>query len=147
MKNKRRDLRILWNSNGVHANSGYSVEQRELLSRLSADGWKIAQVAFWGLVGYPLTYTDPPFDKGNSIRLYPRLAEDYGTDAMYHWSKEFGAHVSFCMQDLGLLNPAYLDRMSREGMKFIPWVPIDQSPVPPVVLDRLRYAYKIITFS
>lgn len=128
-------------------NSGYAVEMRELLSRLSADGWKIAQVGFWGLVGYPITYTDPPFDKGNSIRLYPRLAEDYGTDAMYHWSREFGAHVSFCMQDLGLLNPAFLDRMAKENMKFIPWLPVDQSPVPPAVLDRLRYAYKIITFS
>ena len=144
---KRRDLKILWSSNGVFTNSGYAVEQRELLSRLVADGWQIAQVAFWGLNGYPLTYTDPPFDKGNSIRLYPRMNEDYGTDAMYHWSKDFGAHVTFCMQDLGLLNPNILGQMINEKMPWIPWIPIDQSPVPQGVSNALRYAYKIATFS
>jgi len=144
---KRRDLRIIWNSNGVFTNSGYATEQRELLSRLAADGWKIAQVAFWGLNGYPLTYTDPPFDRGNPITLYPRMAEDYGTDAMYHWAKQFGAHVAFCMQDLGLLNPQILDQMIREKFPWIPWLPIDQDPVPKAVINALRYAYKILTFS
>jgi glycosyltransferase involved in cell wall biosynthesis len=30
---------------------------------------------------------------------------------------------------------------------FIPYTPIDKFPVPQLVLDRLRYAYKILTFS
>lgn len=144
---KRRDLRILFSSNGIHTNSGYAVEQRELLSRLSADGWKIAQVAFWGLRGYPITYTDPPFDKGNPIRVYPQMAEDYGTDAMYHSSKAFGAHVAFCMQDLGLLNSQFLNQMIVDKFPWIPWLPVDQDPVPPAVLEKLRFAYKILTFS
>jgi ATP-dependent DNA helicase DinG len=33
------------------------------------------------------------------------------------------------------------------NIPFIPYLPVDQSPVPPQVLDRLRFAYKIITFS
>ena len=146
--NKRRDLRILWNSNGVWTNSGYAVEQRELLSRLSSDGWPTAQISFWGLLGNTIEkYIDPPFDKGNEIKLYHKLSEDYGTDAMYHHAKDFKADVVFSMMDVPSLNPAYLAKMNQEGIKWIPWLPIDHDPIPPAVLDRLRYAYKIITFS
>ena len=147
MTNKRRDLRILWNSNGPHTGSGYAVFQKDLLSRLSADGWITDQIAFWGVLGAPLTYTDPPFDKGNSIKLYHKMADDYGSDAMYHHAKKFKYDVVFSFMDIPMINPQYLDMMVREQMKWIPYMPVDRDPVPPAVLDRLRYAYKIITYS
>ena len=145
---KRRDLRIMWNSNGVWTNSGYAVAQRDLLSRLSLDGWTQAQIAFWGLLGNTIeNYTDWPFDKGNGIKLYHKLAEDYGTDAMYHHAKDFKADVVFSMMDTPSLNPNYLAQMQKDGIKWIPWLPIDRVPVPPSILGNLRFAYKIITFS
>lgn len=144
---KRRDLRILWNSNGPHTGSGYAVFQRDLLSRLSSDGWVTDQIAFWGVQGAPIKYTNPPFDKGNGITLYHKLSDDYGADAMYHHTKQYKYDVVISMMDVPMINPQYLDAMVRENIKWIPYIPIDKDPVPPSVLNNLRFAYKIITYS
>lgn len=147
MKTKRRDLKILWVSNAPWTGSGYAVYQKDLLSRLKSDGWNVGQVGFWGLQGAPITYSDPPFDKGNAIKVYPRLGDDYGSDAMYHHAKHYGYDVVFSMMDVPMINPQFLQMMAQEGMKWIPYIPIDRDPVPPAILDRLRFAYKIITYS
>lgn len=148
MENKRRDLRVLWNSNAVWTNSGYATEQRDLLYRLRKDGWSQAQVGFWGLLGYPVTvYGHDLIDdrfKDISLKVYPRLDQDYGTDAMLYHGQDYKAHVLMTMQDVPLLDPNILQQLK---VPFIPYCPIDKDPVPPAVLDRLRYAYKIITFS
>lgn len=105
-------------------------------------------MAFWGLQGNVIEkYTDWPFDKGNPIKIYHKLAEDFGGDAMYHHAKDFKADVVFSMMDVPSLNPAYLAKMAEEGIKWIPWLPIDRDPVPPSILGNLRFAYKILTFS
>ena len=148
MTNKRRDLKILWNSNAVWTNSGYAVYQRDLLSRLASDGWQIGQIGFWGLQGAPIEkYIDPPFDKGNSIKIYHKMADDHGSDAMFHHTKHYGYDVVFSMMDVPMINPQYLDAMVKNNIKWIPYIPIDRNPVPPAVLNNLRYAYKIVTYS
>lgn len=143
-KVKDRRLRMLWNSNGVWTNSGYAVEQRELLYRMIEDGWETAQSAFWGLEGYPITL-DGEFAgfPGKKLKVYPKMGDAWGADAMLWHGQDFGANVVFCMQDVWTLNPEVLSKFKY----FIPWVPIDKDPVPPAVLDKLRYAYKILTFS
>lgn len=148
MENKRRDLRVLWNSNAVWTNSGYAAEQRDLLFRMRKDGWETAQVGFWGLMGYPVTvYGQDLIDarfKDISLKVYPRLDQDYGTDAMLYHGQDYKANVLMTMQDVPLLDPNILSQLK---VPFIPWVPIDKTPVPPAVLNILRYAYKIVTFS
>lgn len=148
MEDKRRDLRILWNSNAVHTNSGYAVEQRDLLYRFRRDGWEQAQIGFWGLMGYPVTlYGQDLIDdrfKDVSLKVYPRLDQEYGSDAIMYHSQDYKAHVAMTMQDVPLLDPNILQQLK---IPFIPYVPIDKDPVPPAVLNILRYAYKIITFS
>lgn len=147
MENKRRDLRIIFNSNAPWTNSGYGVETRDLLYRFRRDGWPISAVGFWGLMGYPVTvYGHDLIDdrfKDVSLKVYPRLDQDYGTDALFYHGQDYKAQVHMTMQDIPLLDPAFLQKMKY----WIPYVPIDKDPVPPAVLDRLRYAYKIITFS
>lgn len=136
---KRRELRSLWNSNASWTNSGYAVEQRDLLTRLAKDGWPVAQSAFWGLEGYPIE--SPKGHEG--IKFYPKMGDSWGTDAMFHHGRDFKANVVFSMQDVWTLNPEYLSKINV----WIPWVPIDKDPVPPGVLNNLKYAYKILTFS
>lgn len=150
-KTNRRDLKIIWNSNAVNVNSGYAVFTRDLLFRLLKDGWKIASVGFFGVEGY---YThmngedliDDRF-KGIKLKVYPKMNDPYGSDALLNHGIDFGAHVAFAMQDMQTLNVANLQGLNKRGIKFIPYLPIDQNPVYPPVLNVLNHAYKIITFS
>jgi glycosyltransferase involved in cell wall biosynthesis len=111
---------------------------------MAADGWNVAQIAFWGLNGYPVVLHGDEYGfPGAKIKIYPKMGDDWGGDAMVFHGKDFGADVTFSMQDVWPLDPNFL----RQIKCYIPYTPIDKDPVPPPVLDRLRYAYKIITFS
>jgi glycosyltransferase involved in cell wall biosynthesis len=71
------------------------------------------------------------------------MSDDWGSDAMYFHGNNFGADVVFSMQDVWTLDPNFLSKIKC----YIPYCPIDKDPTPPTVTDKLRYAYKIITFS
>ena len=135
---KRRDLRILWNSNGYWTGSGYANFQRDLLTRLANDGWPTAQIAFWGLEGAPVHLADNP-----KIKVYPKMSDGWGADAMVHHGLDFKANAIFTMQDVWTLNPQELAKIK----KWIAYCPIDKEPAPPGVIEKLRHAYKIVTFS
>ena len=135
---KRRELRMLWNSNGYWTGSGYANFQRDLLSRLANDGWPIAQIAFWGLEGTPIHLADYP-----KIKVYPKMQDGWGSDAMVQHGLDFKANAIFTMQDIWTLNPQELSKIKV----WIPYLPVDKQPAPPGVIEKLRHAYKIITFS
>lgn len=134
-----RRLRMIWNSNSIWSNSGYGIAQRDMLTRFIADGWPVAQIAFYGLEGSII--------KLNGLTVYPKMADTWGSDAMLFHSKHFNARVVMTMQDIWPLQPQVLQQMQQNNLVWIPYVPIDQEPVPPNILDKLQYAYKIITFS
>ena len=145
--NKRRDLRILWNSNAPSANSGYSIETRDVLYRLAKDGWPIAISAFYGIQGGPTEIAYPshlnPELKGVTIKHYPQMSEAWGSDGMFFHGRDFGADVVFSMQDIWTLDPAYLSKIKA----WIPYFPVDKEPLPMNVVQKLGFAYKILCFS
>ena len=106
-----------------------------LLYRLLKDGWPVAQIAFTGLEGAPIVL--------DGLTIYPRMGDIWGADAMVMHGRHFGAHVNFSMQDVWPLEPNQLSQLRT----WIPYVPIDKFPIPAQVLDRLKYAYRIVTFS
>lgn len=132
---KDRRLRMIWNGNIVTCTSGYGVHMRELLFRFVKDGWPTAQIAYYGLEGMPIEI--------NGLKIYPKMGDTWGADGMIYHANDFRADAVFTMMDVWVLNPELLAKVKN----FIPYVPIDHEPPPPAVLDRLRYAYKIITFS
>lgn len=135
-KNKRRDLRIIWMSNSPHVYSGYGVFTKELLKRIHDDGWTVACVGFSGISGGIIEDYD-------GYRIYPQMAEPYGTDALVNHGRDFKAHVHFTMQDTPTLNANLLQHVKT----WIPYMPVHYSPPSPFVLDKIKHAYKIITFS
>lgn len=145
--NKRRDLRVLVSTNGLHTHSGYGVEARDLIVRLVKDGWPIAVSSFFGIQGRWTTYEYP--DNLNSkytgvkVRQYPAMGDPFGGDAMVAHGVDWKANVIVTFQDLPPLHPQNLQQMKT----FIPWVPIDKSPTPPPVLERLKFANRIITLA
>lgn len=136
---KDRRLKLLWSSNSPWVSSGYAVESRDLMRRFISDGWQAAMIGFSGLEGGVITYENYP--------VYSKMGEAFGGDAVYFHSKHFQATVTFAMQDIWTLNPQFLQQMINEGRPVIAYVPIDQEPIPPNVINNLRYMNRIISFS
>lgn len=145
---KRRDLKIMWQSNSPHANSGYSVFSRDLLFRLLKDGWDVVCSGMGaGVDAYPVILhgedlLDDRF-KDLKLKLYPKMFDPYGSESLVFHGINFKANVIFDMQDVWPLNVQELSKLRV----WIPYVPIDKYPVPQNVTEKLQYAYKIITFS
>lgn len=146
-KEKRRDLRLLFNTNAPHASSGYSIEMRDILYRLVEDGWPIAVSAFYGVEGGPTDIAYPsglnPRLKGLVIKHYPKMSEAWGSDGMFYHGNHWKAHAVFSMQDIWTLDPAFLSKIPV----WIPWFPVDKEPLPINVIQKLQFAYKILCFS
>lgn len=136
--NKKR-LRVLWNSNAVWSISGYGQAMADLLPLLRDEGYPLAIINFFGQAGGKLQLA-PPF---HDIVNYPVLNHTFGSDAMVLHGRDFKADVTLTMQDIWALNPQDLMQVNR----FIPWVPIDHDPIPPAVLQNLRFAYRVIAMS
>jgi len=132
---KRRDLKFVWQNDGHTSASGYGVFTRDLLTRLFKDGWNFAEIAFYTLHGQPINQ--------DGWKVYPTMGHPFGSDALTTHSADFGANAVFTMQDIWPFDPNDLAKIKY----FCPYTPIDKDPVPPAVLDKLRFAYKIITFS
>lgn len=148
---KENKLKAIWSSNAVHTNSGYAVETRDVAFRLKKSGFDIDTLGFWGVDGYPvyLYGQDLIGDRFKDVKLkvYPKMADPYGADALVAHATANKHNVAFTMQDVQTLDPAALNELNTRGIKFIPYMPIDQETPPQVILNNLKFAYKIITFS
>lgn len=144
---KDRRLRVLWSSNSPHSNSGYGTFTKDLLFRMRRDGWEVACNAFWGIQGYPAyLYGHDLIDdrfKDVRLKLYPMMADAWGADGMLNHGKDWKTNVTFCMQDIWPLDPNILQQLPC----WISYCPVDKSPVPPLVAEKLKLAYKILSFS
>jgi glycosyltransferase involved in cell wall biosynthesis len=130
-----KKLRIYLNSNAPWTPSGYSQQVAELAPLIKNEGYPLAIGDFFGLQGGKLMIDD-------TIH-YPVINHVYGSDGLIHHANDFKADVTFTLQDIWVLNPQDLQQTRR----FIPIVPIDHDPAPKPVLDNLRFAYRIVTYS
>ncbi len=131
----RRDLKIMMSSNAPWSNSGYGRFVDDWSQRVLKDKWPISLVAWAGLAGGSIDY------KG--VKCYPQYNSIWGEDGLLMHGNHFKADVRFSMQDVHAMNPQILAQLPH----WIPYTPIDREEVQPVVLEVLKYAYKIITFS
>lgn len=141
--NKRRDLRLIFHGDAIWSQSGYAVELDWLIRRLLKDGWQVAQASKAGLHGHWIDYK---MDEG-TLRMYPAIDDPHGSDTLFYGAKHFGAHVAISMIDTWVITQNWLQQLKQLGCRWIPWLPIDSSPVTPGVLRNLPLADKIITFS
>lgn len=130
-----RKLRILWNSNGVMCHSGYATQSYLIVYGLLKAGFPIAHTAFYGLEGGSIIL--------EGLKIYPKIGDMWGSDAMIYHSNDFKADVNVTFQDAWPLN----DQLMRQVKNWIAYVPIDADPVHPGVLERLKQAWKIVTFA
>lgn len=128
-------LRILWNSNAAWSHSGYGQQSAELLPHIRDAGYPIACSNFYGLSGGIINV--------DGIMQYPIINHTYGSDAMVLHGRHFNADIVMSLQDVWILNPQDLQQVTR----WIPWLPIDFDPIPNAILEKLKFAYRIIAMS
>ncbi len=133
--NKQKKLRVLINSNAPWSISGYGQQMAELVPFIRDLGYPIAVSAFYGLEGGILEL--------DGVRYYPKINHVYGSDGLVKHGEDFQADVVLTLQDIWILHPDDL----RKTRRWIPIVPIDHDPAPPNIIDKLKYAYRIITYS
>src|SRR3990167_8551594 len=72
------------------------------------DGWTVGEIGWFGLQGHPIEYQDH--------KIYPAMRHTFGSDAIVHHSKDFGANVIFTMQDIWALDQNDLRQLKT-------WIP------------------------
>lgn len=130
-----KKLRVFWNSNAPWSTSGYGQAMKDLLPLIRDEGYPLAISNFFGQQGGKFAL--------DGILQYPVINHVYGSDAMVLHAKDFQADVTFSLQDSWVLNPEDLKNVTR----YIPWLPVDHDPIPRIILERMKFAYRIITMS
>ena len=130
----KRKLRILFNSNAPFAPSGYGQQMADLLPLIKEHA-DVGIVCFFGLEGGVTEW------KG--IPCYPKISDQWGADGMVEHAKHFKADCVISLQDIWTLNLNILKHVKN----WIPICPIDHETVVPAISERLKMAYRIITYS
>lgn len=134
-KTKKRPMRILFSSNAPWSTSGYGTQVYDLLPMMRDAGYEVGIVCFYGLEGQKI--------KLDGITCYPKISDQWGGDAVVAHQAHFGADTVMTLQDIWVLNPNYI----KDFKNWVPIVPIDHDPVPPAVFERLKAAYRVVTYS
>jgi len=130
-----KKLRIGFNSNAIWSQSGYGQQMAELMPFIRDEGYPLMNIDYFGLDTGKLIIND--------IVHYGKINHIFGSDAMVLHGQDFKTDVMFALMDQWVLNPEDLMKVNR----YIPLVPIDQDPAPRIVIEKLRFAYRIITYS
>ena len=130
-----KKLRIMFSSNAIWSPSGYAQQMQDLLPLIRDEGYPLAISNFYGQEGGVFLL--------DGILQYPKMGHPWGSDAMVVHSQDFNADVTITLQDIWVLD----DNNIRELKRFCPIVPVDHDPIPMGIFNKLKLAYKIITYS
>jgi len=131
-------LRIMFMANAPWCTTGYGVQGKHLTPRLKALGHDVAYFAFYGLQNGMLNIEGTP--------IYPMGYAPWGEDILDAHMRSFRADVLITLMDVWVTD-FFGDHAQRGGWAWLPWTPIDQEPVPQMVLDRLQGAHTVLPYS
>lgn len=126
-------LRVLWASDAIFSSSGYGVETRLTVPRL-APYCEIATLATFGLHGASIPW--------NGIKIYPGGNDPFANDVVKAAAQDWKADIVITLKDTFVFNP-----QAFEGLRWVPLTPCDHEPVPPQIIERLRYAFRPIAYA
>lgn len=127
-------LKGLWMSNTPWCTSGYGIQTNYLLPRFAERGIVFDIFAFYGLEGGLL--------KWEGFNIYPKGKDPYGNDII-------GAHYTHSRAQLliTLLDVWVLNDFPRKVKRWVPWMPIDHSPVQNIVLNHIKDAWDVLPYA
>lgn len=129
--------KIMFMANAPWAATGYGIQGKHLIPRLQAQGHELAYFAFYGLQGGIIGYDNVP--------VYPVGDDPWGRDILPAHMGHFGADVLITLLDVWVRDIGA--QAQQHGWKWLPWVPIDHNPVPPIVAEKLQSAHMALPYS
>lgn len=130
-----KKLRVMWSSNAIWSTSGYGTQIAETLPLIRDEGYPLACIDFFGLEGGSIML--------DGIKHYPKIADMWGGDALIAHGSDFNTDITITLQDIWVLQIEHLKQTKR----LICYVPVDHEPIPPAILERLQYCYRVISPS
>jgi glycosyltransferase involved in cell wall biosynthesis len=127
-------MKILWHSNSLWTGTGYGVQSGLFAPRLKQLGHELIFAAFYGLQGSPL--------KNDDMLILPASKDAYGNDVLVADFQRWGADITITLIDAWIFHPSVTSQI-----KWVPYFPVDCDPIPPVVAQVLKTAYKAIAYS
>lgn len=129
-------MRILWHSNAPWTSTGYGVQTRLFTPAIRDLGHDVALSAFYGLEGASITW--------NGMPVYPKAFHPYGMDVVASHARDHKADIVISLIDAWVMDPA---KITASGARWTPWFPIDHETMPDVVRDKVKHAWKPITYA
>jgi len=129
-------LRIMWHSNPFWGQSGYGTQSRHIIMRLKEMGHEVAFM--------PNTVYKLPVVNISGVRVYPIYDFDDGHDVVGAHLDNFRADILIGLYDIWVVPQEFHQYFDE------PWVclfPIDCTPVPNVVLERLATCDYPVVYS
>ncbi len=126
-------MKILWSSNWS-AQSSYALQSHLFVPRLQRLGHDIT--VFELSNGQRKPYTD------NGIKVLSTVFDPLGNDQVIDHTIKTESMAVITLMDVWRFQPEVWQRVP-----FIPWTPVDHTPVPPGVANVLNVARKIIAMS
>ncbi len=120
--------------NGHPLEAGYGVETKYLAPGLESLGHTVGIFPFWGLQGGLIEY------KGRVN--YPLRANEWGNDIFQMHAQHFKADLVISLMDVWVMHEDYGN--------LVPWLaylPVDHSPLPAKIAQRLKKALRVVAFS
>ena len=131
-------MRIMLMANAPWCTTGYGVQGKHLVPLLKAQGHDLAYFAFFGLQNGVLEIGDVPVF---SMGVLP-----WGEDVLSGHMANFRADLLITLMDAWVAN--FFGRLAEQGgWKWCPWSPVDQEPVPRLVLERISGAHTVLSYS
>ena len=127
------NLRVLFCSDAVWANSGYAV-QSALYARGLKEHCHLALLCTFGLHG--------GMQEWEGIPVFPGGADAFANDVIPKAAKAWQADVIITLKDALVFNPATFN-----GFRWLPLTPIDHDPSTPQVIERVRQSYRPIAYA
>ena len=127
-------LRILWSSNAPWVPSGYGQQTKLTVNRLRQAGHNVGLLAWCGLEAARINI--------DGIPVYPKGAHPYGVDVLGADSQDFKADIAITLIDAWVYDPKMF-----QGVRWVPYFPVDSEPMAPNVRDAVAQAYDRIVYS
>jgi glycosyltransferase involved in cell wall biosynthesis len=122
---------ILWMSNAMWTNTGYSTQTSQAVKRLQRDGHAVAVAANYGLAAMTTVY--------DGIPHFPQGYETYSNDVVEpyfkDWTRQHPDHKPLCIV---LFDAWPLKGPAWDRMPVAIWTMIDHLPAPPAVMEFLK---------
>jgi len=133
-------MNILWSANAVWCTTGYGVEGKYILPRLSRAGHNVFNFAWYGLEGGRVSV----MVDGEPVLVLPKGHHPFGADMLDFYCREYDIDLVVSLHDIWVLDETY---KAQIPCKWACWFPVDYDPCPSSVTEIAQTCDYPMTYS